>query len=351
MALRNSPTVKSLAQSVQQGLRQGFGAIYESAKIVARVHANISREDGEREYDDDQIAAFFDELGRLGIGKGSKSYLGPKKDGGLGVSSKSTTYAMFNAIGASDLFKDAEIRKACLISSYSALYALDKLYVDYIDGYASGSTAQKEEGARKKILKLLKDHGADLSRAEITARRPEREPGSKPSKKRSQTDGSSSEGQLRDLIDDKKRYDFLLLTPSKEFLERYREHPADEIARMLPIPDLRNAKSDWMISVEGADIGAGLKLMHLFGEEQPKTIACLVEKSAPRGRLIDITKQTVIFSSCLLSVDLKMRGDDSALSVADAISQGADRKLHLFASDANEGWDTLIGDDASIVTS
>lgn len=350
MALRNSPTVKSLAQNVQQGLRQGFGAIYEAAKIVARVHANISREDGEREYDDDQIAAFFDELGRLGIGKGSKSYLERKKDGCLGVSSKSTTYAMFNKIGASDLFKDAEIRKACLISSYSALYALVQLYKDFIDGYASGSQAQKEEGARKKILKLLGEHGADLSREEITARRPEREPEAKTSKKRSQNDTSSSDGKLRDLLDEKKRYDFLLLTPSKEFLVQVLENPSDEIERMLPIPELRSDKSDWMISVDGADIEAGLRLIRLFGDAHPKTVACLMEKSV-KGRVIDVTNQTMVFSNCPLPDDLQLRGNDGPLSVATAISEGADRKLHLFASEANEGWDTLIGDDASIVAS
>ena len=350
MALRNSPTVKSLAQNVQQGLRQGFGAIYEAAKIVARVQANISREDGEREYDDDQIAAFFDELGRLGIGKGSKSYLTRKKDGGIRVSGSSTTYAMFNKIGASDLFKDGEVRKACLISSYSALYALVQLYEDFIDTYASGSQAQKEEGARKKILKLLGERGADLSRRYIKVKRDEIARKAKPSSKGSRRDVPSSDGMLRDLLDEKKRYDFLLLTPSKEFLVQVLENPSDEIERMLPIPELRNAKSDWMISFEGANIEAGLRLTQLFGDAQPMTVACLIDKSA-RGRLIDITKQTVIISSCSLPDDLQLRGNDGPLSIAAAISEGADRKLHLFADDANEGWDTLIGDDASIVTS
>ena len=350
MALRNSPTVKSLAQNVQQGLRQGFGAIYEAAKIVASVHSNISLAEGEREYSDEQIVAFFDALGDLGSGKGAKSYLTRNKNGDLGSSEGSTIYAMFNTIGASDLFKDADIRKACLISSYGALYELSQLYKNYIDGYSSGSQASKEEGARKKILKLLKDNGADLSRRYIKVKRDEIARKAKPSSKGSRRDVPSSDGMLRDLLDEKKRYDFLLLTPSKEFLVQVLENPSDEIERMLPIPELRNAKSDWMISIEGANIEAGLRLTQLFGDAQPMTVACLIDKSA-RGRLIDITKQTVIISSCSLPDDLQLRGNDGPLSIAAAISEGADRKLHLFADDANEGWDTLIGDDASIVTS
>ena len=343
---RNSVSVRQLAREVLQALRSSFDGTYEAAKTIARVYESISRDNGEREYDNQEIRDFFDELAKLGIGQGA-DFLRENKSGGLSKSGSATTYAKFAAIGTSELFLDAEIRKACLISGYNSLYALTMLFEDYVAEYAGGSKAQREDGARKKVLKLLADRGADLTRAEINAYRNaiatdnEDDPGKT---KRKFAAGSTT---LSDLVSLKKRYDFLFLTPTSKFLTKVQDTPFNEIEEVLPLASLRSDKSDWMLTVEGSDIEAGLRLLHLFGDAKPKTVACIIDQSA-KGRFIDITKQTVVFASKAIPSDLRLRSDGGSMEIAGAISAKAERRLHLFADDVTDGWDTCIGDESSV---
>jgi hypothetical protein len=333
----NSVSAKTLAREVLKGLRGSFEGTYEAATKIARVYEAIGEEKADREYSNAQVIEFFEELKRNGIGPGA-IFLKENNKGQLKKAGQASTYSKFSAIGSSNLFRDPDVRKACLISGYDSLYALTILYQRYCEAYSSGSIAQREEGARKKVLKLLKEHGAALTRASINATMPVTVADASNTPQRFNRNDTGALKSIRELVDSNQRYDFLLITPDRKTLDRIDASDTDELERILPLTSLRNDKSDWMLAVDGALIESAMRFLPLLGDDHPKAVICILEHK-PKTNIVDITKQTLVMTSKAFPRELTLTKRDQIVRVAEELRPNAHRRLHLFAEDVADGWE------------
>jgi len=333
-----------LAASVVAHFKTGAASVLEACTEIA--NAFIAFDEGAWTQAD--YISFFDQLGDANIGAGSSVFM---KTDSKGITTfdgklKAGVYYQMMSVGRCQGFKTPEFVSANRTSSYSTLYRLTVLY-NLMEDKASGNAEKKREKARKAILELVESHGVGLTRkdvdeaiAEAQKERRSRAP-KPPVTEEVEAPVTSGDVKLSELLAREERYDLVVMTPTEEFLVEAEASSLSTLIDRAPYQDVRKAQSQAILVGSGRHISGLKKLAEVSGDLNH----CYCVRTKPDASLIiDISKELLVFSSSPLDEKATIaKGETADQFVRRVVADGANpntKKLHLFADQPEEGWDT-----------
>ena len=342
---KNMEVPVKLAASVVAHFKKGAASILEACTEIA--NAFIAFEEGAWAQAD--FVSFFDQLAEANIGAGSSVFM---KTDSKGITTfdgklKAGVYFQMMSVGRCPGFKTPEFVSANRISSYATLYRLTVLY-NLIAEKASGNAEKKREKAQKAILELVERFGVGLTRKDVDEaivdaqkERRSRAPTAPTSNEEAQVVAFSGEVKLTELLARDERYDLVVLTPTEEFLAEAEASSFSTLMDRAPYQDLRKAQSQAILVGSGRHMAGLKKLAEVSGD----LTHCYCVRSKPdASAVIDISKELLVFSSAPLDGKATIaKGETADQFVRRLVTEGANpntKKLHLFADQQAEGWDT-----------
>ena len=348
---KNMEVPVKLAASVVAHFKKGAASVLEACTEIA--NAFIAFEEGAWTQAD--FVSFFDQLAEANIGAGSSVFM---KTDSKGITTfdgrlKAGVYFQMMSAGRCQGFKTPEFVSANRISSYATLYRLTVLY-NLIAEKASGNADKKREKAQKAILELVESHGVGLTRKDVDEAIAEAQ---KERRSRAPTPTATEEAQvvsvsgdvkLTELLARDERYDLVVLTPTEEFLVEAEASSFSTLMDRAPYQDLRKAQSRAILVGSGRHM-AGLKKLAEVSGDLPH---CYCVRSKPdASAVIDISKELLVFSSAPLDGKATIaKGETADQFVRRLVTEGANpntKKLHLFADQQAEGWDTCGAENST----
>ena len=149
------------------------------------------------------------------------------------------------------------------------------------------------------------------------------------------------EATIDELIAGEERYDMLFITPDEAFLREAEQSSPSTLSDRAPYQDLRAEGSKTVLIGPGSH-RAGLQRLAELSKDV--TYYYCVRSAPDASAVIDLTKEKLIFSSHPLDHSATpAKGEsqeDFVNRVIGAASDTGSRKLHLFADQPREGWDT-----------
>jgi hypothetical protein len=131
------------------------------------------------------------------------------------------------------------------------------------------------------------------------------------------------------------------MTPTEEFLVEAEASSLSTLIDRAPYQDVRKAQSQAILVGSGRHISGLKKLAEVSGDLNH----CYCVRTKPDASLIiDISKELLVFSSSPLDEKATIaKGETADQFVRRVVADGANpntKKLHLFADQPEEGWDT-----------
>lgn len=342
---KNMEIPVKLAASVIARFKKGADSILEACSGIA--NASVALEEGAWSQADFQ--SFFDQLGDAGIGSGSSGFFKTDSKGIITFDPKpkAGVYFQMMSVGRCPGFKTVEFISANRPSSYSTLYRLSVLY-NLIAEKGSGSADKRLVRAQKAVMDVVERHGVSLTRKEVDEalalaqkERQSRAPKNPVAEENAEPAKALGEVTLTNLIAREERYDLLVMTPPDEFLIEAEGCSLGTLMDRSPYQDLRKAKSEAILVGPGRHITGLKKLAEVSGD---LTYCYCVRGKPDKSAIIDISKELIVFASSPLDGKATIaKGETAADFVRRLSAAGAKpnlKKLHLFADQQVEGWDT-----------
>lgn len=340
---RNIELPAALAASVVSHFKNGASATLEACTAIARAYS--AHEDGA--WDQEQFLSFFDRLATNKIGKGRSEFLKEDSKGIVQFKFKSPgVYFQMQAVGECAAFQTREFKAAIRTSSYSTLYRLTVLYNQIADR-KTGKPEKNQERAQKAVMDLVTQHGAELTRLEVDeaikkSKQDKRSHAPQNPSEEVQAAGiPGSKATIQDLLDREERYDLVVITPDDTFLREAEQSSPSTLLDRAPYQELRSEGSKTVLIGSGSQRAGLQRLAELSSDV---TYSYCVRSAPDASAVIDLAKEKLIFSSHPLDCSAKpAKGENVDEFVKRLINGSAApnaRKLHLFANQAREGWDT-----------
>jgi hypothetical protein len=342
--VRNSPKPRELAQRVIKAAKDSTAAAIEACVSFAEGWSLYA--DGG--WTDKEFLSFLTQLHAAQIGPNPETLSRDKEDR-LMLGASSGTYAFMKKIGESDLFRDREIRSACVISSRGSLYELALFYDDACEK-GSGSTVKKEERARGRALNLLTEHGDGLTRKLIAEARKalnkERQ-SHKPKEPPQPSAPAERASTVPQLLEAGAKFDEVLLTPSAQILDQIQELSFSDLEERFSFKPLLAEKAVVNVVVPGNKVAALPRLQEVLRVEKPR-LYC-VRPHGDKRQVLDLSEETLLFSNQPLPADARPTKDESPDEfIQRVLNEGnTSSRLHLFAQGEADGWVACVGDSAS----
>ena len=342
--VRNSPRPRELAQRVIKSVKDSVSASLDTCVAFAEGWS-LYVEGG---WSDKELLSFLAQLSAARIGPDPET-LGRDKEDRIILGNSAGSFIVMRRIGESELFKDKEIRAACLINSRSSLYDLLQLYEEACEK-GSGSVAKKEERARERVLTLLSTYGEGLTRKLIAEARKQlgkQRQSHKPKELPTETPAVDGGSTLSALLESGTTFQEVLLTPSSEVLDQIEEMMFGDLEEKLGFQPLLAADAVLNVVVPGDRVGAIAKIQEVLRIQSPK-LYC-IRAHNDKKYVLDLSEEKLLFSNHTLDGDTKPKdGEQMPEFLQRAMGSSAKAsRLHLFADQETDGWVSCVGDDAS----
>ena len=340
-----------LAASVVAHFKKGAASVLEACTDIA--NAFIAFEEGAWTQAD--FVSFFDQLGEGNIGAGSSVFMKTDSKGIITFDGKlkAGVYFQMMSVGRCQGFKTPEFVSANRTSSYATLYRLTVLY-NLIAEKASGNAEKKREKAQKAILELVDSHGIGLTRKDVDeaiveAQKERRSRAPTPTApEEAQASSVSGDVKLTELLAREDRYDLVVMTPTEEFLVDAKASTLSTLMDRAPYQDLMKAQSTAVLIGSGRHMEGLKKLAEASGDLSH--FYC-VRAKPDASAIIDISKELLVFASSPLDGKATIaKGETADQFVRRLVTEGANpntKKLHLFAAQQAEGWDTCGAENST----
>jgi len=341
----NSSTPIDLANRVLKAVKRGVSASLEVCETFAEAWSHYI--DGA--WNNDEIKGFLNTLHQNNIGPNPDTLKLDLKDRYF-LSSSAASFFIMKTVGEHLIFKDLEVREACLINSRSSLYHLTRFY-DAAFEYAQGSSSKKGDKARTLIIKLLSDHGEGLTRDIIVTEtnllkrvRQSHKPLPPTPTPLTVNAGRSS---VKEAVANGTRFNKVLLTPSKEVLDAIKEMSLEAILERYDYSALLDDGAVISIVVSGDRLDSVLRLNEALMIETP-TLYC-VRSTPDKKPIIDLANEILVFGNQSMDVDAKLADGETVEGfLRRTMSKNANGpSIHLFAETQSEDWVSCVGDEDS----
>ena len=341
--IENMETPAKLAAGIIADFRQGAESILDACSKIANAWEAV--EEG-GPWSEDKFVTFIDRLAEAKIGPGSAVfYVEGKKGIVFKKSAKAGVYYQLMAVGACPVFSTKEFRQINRIVSYSVLYRLSVLYNTILKN-GSGSEKQRSERANKQVLELVRNFGALLTREVVNDAISKIGPRAShaPSEKEADTVATASFGSsmtIDEVVEREERYDFVLLTPNEDALIEAASCSPSTLMDRAPYQELMKSKSRAVLIGSGRHLDGMKSLARVSGNLN--RIYC-IRQSNDKSQVIDISNELLVFTNSALDMGVgPKKGEDTEQFVRRLVLEAAPegRKLHLFADEEAEGWDTV----------
>lgn len=342
---RNMEIPVKLATSVVANFKAGSASIIAACTQIANAFAALE----EGAWSETDFLNFVDQLAAEHIGTGRSAFLKTDSKGIVTFDGKMKAgiYFQLRSVGRSEGFKTPEFIEANRISSYTTLYRLTVLY-NVIFDKASGLAEKKRERAQKSIMELVKNFGASLTRKDVdeaivAAQKEHRSHAPAKTEDLIEVVGVVASGDvvLTDLLAQDERYDLVFMTPTDEFLLEAEASSLGTLVDRSPYQDLRKAKSQAILIGPGRHMAGLKKLADVSGD---LTYCYCVRAKPDASAIIDISKEVLVFASSPFGGKATIaKGETADEFVRRVVAESAGsntKKLHLFADQLAEGWDT-----------
>ena len=342
---KNMEIPVKLAASVVANFKAGSASIISACTQIANAFAALE----EGAWSEDDFLKFVDQLAAENIGTGRSAFLKTDSKGVVTFDAKlkAGVYFQLRSVGRSEGFKTPEFMEANRTSSYATLYRLTVLYNEIFDK-ASGAAEKKRDRAQKSIMELVDGHGASLTRkvvdeAIIASQKANRSHAPTTLNNVVEADSVATSGDvtLRDLLAEGERYDLVFMTPSDDFLLEAEASSLGTLVDRSPYQDLRKSKSQAILIGPGRHMAGLKKLADVSGD---LSFCYCVRAKPDASAIIDISKEVLVFASSPFGGKATIaKGETADKFVRRVVAEGADantKKLHLFADQLAEGWDT-----------